>query len=441
MSEESGSPRSTAARHRAAVEAAFLRAYAPLPPPATCPIGWQPTALTPVFYGVRDYGPADGAPLDLRVFFPSLDGSVFTAPILAGCGRYPMILLAHGDCEGDPDIYTKWFTLPAQLARAGYVVIVPQLPGIGEDPSTENHPALAAMEAALTWLRQSWEYHDVLQPEAPPVLEYAPLQAAVARPPTPFSGQATGIVGHSYGGVLAARFALSHGLVAYASLSGIWEDWAGPPPLPVEALHIPKLLIWGGPTDIFTALGDAQWEALPLPRHKAVFAQGEHWDYLLPMQAPCSNSTGSGPCPYLGIAAADLVTMFFAKYLPPALAPQLPDQVPDSLVPPALLLTVEQQFYAGGYLNGWPAIQGNAACAVALSWDTPNERTVPYVLNAPLLVAERDIRAVDLIPALDERGTHTGAGTAWVTSQSPGAGTKVPVGSTVTVTWTTGPLP
>jgi len=54
---------------------AFLRARGPIPPVASCPIAWQPNALAPVFYGHRDYGASDGSPTDVRVFFPSLDGS------------------------------------------------------------------------------------------------------------------------------------------------------------------------------------------------------------------------------------------------------------------------------------------------------------------------------------------------------------------------------
>jgi hypothetical protein len=44
--------------------------------------------------------------------------------------------------------------------------------------------------------------------------------------------------------------------------------------------------------------------------------------------------------------------MFFAKYLPPELWPNLPDLIPDNLVPPPLQLTPQQEFYAAGYLVG-----------------------------------------------------------------------------------------
>ena len=48
-----------------AFDHALLRAHGPLPPPTSCPISWQPAALTPVFYGARDLGPEDGAPVRL----------------------------------------------------------------------------------------------------------------------------------------------------------------------------------------------------------------------------------------------------------------------------------------------------------------------------------------------------------------------------------------
>jgi hypothetical protein len=93
-----------------------------------CPIAWRPTALAPVFYAYRDYGTAGGAPGDVRVFFPSLDGSPDSGEILRDCGRYPLIVFAHGHCSTDTDHYLKRFEVPAVLARAGYVVAVPRLP-------------------------------------------------------------------------------------------------------------------------------------------------------------------------------------------------------------------------------------------------------------------------------------------------------------------------
>lgn len=316
----------------------------PLPPPATCPIGWQPQALTPVFYGARDLGTADGAPVDLRVWFPSLDGAVWSAPLLEGCGSYPLVILCHGHCTGDPVPHQRWFLLPAQLARSGYVVVVPFLGGVsaGVHPSTPGHPDLATLEAVHTWVREDWEHHDVLLP-----------------PP------ATAVIGHSYGAMVGARYAASIDAAAYAGLSGVWQDWPSGP-WPIEELDGPSLLVWGGDLDFFTAVPDSKWNAMPRPRHKVVFAEGEHWDYLSGIDVPCS--PGPGPCAGLGAATNDLVAMFLGRYLPPELATDLPGKVPANLTPPALDLTTEQEFFAGGnYLESFAALAGSPGCEVTVT--------------------------------------------------------------------------
>jgi dipeptidyl aminopeptidase/acylaminoacyl peptidase len=97
------------------------------------------------------------------VFFPSLDGAVFSTPILEGCGRYPLILFAHGHCD-ESEHYKKWYLLPAQLARSGYVVVVPELPGIAIHPSNEDHPALQRMVDIVSWIREYWEHRNNLLP-------------------------------------------------------------------------------------------------------------------------------------------------------------------------------------------------------------------------------------------------------------------------------------
>jgi hypothetical protein len=73
---------------------------------------------------------------------------------------------------------------------------------------------------------------------------------------------------------------------------------------------------------------------LALPKHRAVFTDAEHFDYLYLYEPklPCRQT--KGPCRYVGPATDDLVTMFFAKYLPPELWPNMPGLIPDNLVPP-----------------------------------------------------------------------------------------------------------
>lgn len=400
-----------------ALDRAFVRAFSPLPPGPTCPIGWQPSALTPVFYGVQEYNSVEGAPAPLRVFFPSLDGSVFSAPPLIGCGRYPVVLFVHGHCPGDEaDHYKKWFVLPAQLARSGYVVVVPQLLAIGAHPSGEHHPVRAVLAAALQWIRDTWEHHEILLP--------AP---------------ATGIAGHSFGALHAAILATTIEVRAVASLSGVWVDWPDAVgPRPITQLAVPQLFSWG--TDPFSerdaALPDSIWNAIGLPRHRAIFADGQHWDYLYNEVTPCHPSRG--PCRHVGAAARDLVTTFFANYLPPELWPDLPDRVPDNLVPPALNLTFEQEFYAGGHLVGLNAFNQDGQCTVAIEQDLSTDRTVPFVRFTPLPVARQDVLAADLVPSFTG---PMGPGTPWVFSQSPAPGSIVAAGGTVHMQLRTGPIP
>jgi pimeloyl-ACP methyl ester carboxylesterase len=331
---------------------------AALDPPPTCPIGWQPDALSPVFFGFRDLGPAGGAPVDLRVFFPSVDDDPTTATILAGCGGYPLILLAHGHCFLDRANYLRWFQLPAQLARAGYVVVVPRLPDIenGTHPATPDHPDLLTLNIVLTWARSGWEHADLLL--APPM---------------------TGLAGHSFGAMLSARFALQAPVRAYAGLSGTWDDWLqGPVPVPLRSLAVPNLLVWGGQGDSFTDIG-ALWDQLVDPRHRVVFEDGEHWDYLPDTDIPCMRA--HGPCDGFALAVADLVTMFFGRYLPAELAVDIIERVPASLVPPGLDLTEEQQPFAGGFLIGLSTIRDRAGCEVAIDQVAPKS---PWSDNVPV---------------------------------------------------------
>lgn len=357
----------------------------PTAPPASCPIGWQPAALSPVFFGARSLGPAEGAPVPLRIFFPSLDGSVESAPLLEGCGRYPLILFAHGHCQGDTDHYRRWFRIPAQLARAGYVVVVPLLAGNagGNNPSVSAHPDEATLDAVLTWARTGWEHSSVVMPEP-----------------------ATGVVGHSYGAMLGARFSVGRSISAYAGMSGGWQDWFGDEPFPLTLLQIPSLLMWGLGFDMFSPLPDSTWQQMAQPRHRVVFNKGEHWDYLGPVTIPCS--PGLGPCAPLHSAAADLLTMFFGRYLPPELATDLPDRIPASLEPPGLNLTFEQEFFAGGYLSGYAALSGSPNCGLTVS--TQVERLVAntrsretHSLDRPCAfvskIAQRHRRVVTARPA------------------------------------------
>jgi hypothetical protein len=308
-----------------------------------CPVGWQPHALSPVFYGHRDYDHIAGDPVSppgkCRVFYPTADGSPAGAPPLEGCCKYPLIILIHGDCRGDEaNHYKKWFLLPAQLARSGYVVLVPSVPFISSVPST-THPAIEAMETFRAWILDNWEFHELVHPN-------------------------TGVVGHSFGAPIGASFSKANSNVkAFASLSGQYEgvnDYL--------TMNKPVLFMRGHPTsDLAEAFTGFNWTGTPQPKHRAEFAQGFHWDYMLASQVQCSNSMGRGECAKAPQLAAELIMMFFSRYLRRGASTD--GRVPLSLIPPDLTLTTDQQFFAGGnYLKEFHSLGGG--CGLNLTWAT-----------------------------------------------------------------------
>src|ERR1022692_268840 len=142
------------------------------------------------------------------------------AAILAPVGGFPLIVFAHGECK-ESEHYKKWYQLPARLARCGYVVVVPELPGIiAGDEAPEVGPDLALLWGFINWMRTEWEHRQTLMP-------------------APF----TGVAGHSHGGGLAAALVTSNpgAFKAFASLSGITRE----PFAAIAAAPMPKLFMWG----------------------------------------------------------------------------------------------------------------------------------------------------------------------------------------------------
>jgi hypothetical protein len=332
-----------------------------------------------------------------------------------------VILFAHGHCLRDDHPYQRWFRLPAQLARSGYVVVVPELVGIDTHPS--QAPGVQQVLAdALVWIRASWERRANLMPEP-----------------------ATGLAGHSYGALHAGILATKIPAAGVVSLSGVWNDWdpSSQGPRPIYQIALPRLFTWGTDPDHGTEteaiLSDVRWNGVALPKHRAVFTKAEHFDYLYGPKLPCRQT--KGPCRYVGPATDDLVTMFFAKYLPPELWPNLPGLIPDNLVPPPLQLTPQQEFYAAGHLVGLKQFREDTHCQVAISEELSTDRVVPYVLNSPRNVAEHDVRERDLVPSFNTLAEQAGAPMPWVDSQHPAAGTVVAAGSTVQMGLHSGPVP
>lgn len=314
------------------------------------PIGWKPGVLAPVFYGYADYDSTVGAPTRLRVYYPSLDGSPQCAPFLTGPGMFPLVVFLHGQCSEDLH-YTKWFRLPAGLARAGYIVAMPDLTPIG-NPWDLGNATYGLVQTVITWMRTAWSHSDYVQ-KAPTL----------------------GIIGHSYGALHAGQLALTIPATAYVSLGGAWTEWPTGGGWPIMTLPVPKLLVWGT-LDWAAMLPDPTWNNLALPKHRLVFTDGEHWDYVPPSATTCDPVAGD--CELIDDLTADFVALFLSKYMPPPMAAYtpVPGVIPDSLVPPpALNLSTEQMFFGAGPNNlmSFGILGNHPDCSATLTWVTPNE--------------------------------------------------------------------
>jgi hypothetical protein len=202
-------------------------------------------------------------------------------------------------------------------------------------------------------------------------------------------------------------------------------------------LTTPQFFAWGDKAeDRFAALPEETWAEIRHPKHRVIFEGGFHWDYLATESTPCDSARG--PCRYVGAATIDLVTMFFAKYLPPELSPNLPDRIPDTLIPPPLDLRQEQEIYGAGHLVGVTLFNRLNVCRMQIDQDLPTDRVVPFVRFMPKQVAARRVRDAGLVPQFSG---PTGPGTPWVFTQSPHGGAVASAGSPVSMRLQVGPIP
>ncbi len=372
----------------------------------TCPIGWKPSLFKPVFYGYTDttatFPPeaiaraptsatavkpasADESPYTterataapgqvssaaaaspeafatplfgiqhpLRIFYPSLDGAPQDAPMLTGCGRYPLVIFLHGECFQDSDHYKKWFELPATLARSGYVVLVPRLSGAPPGGSAAD---LEMVRRLVSWARSEWSGHESLMP-------------------TP----ATALIGHSHGGgnTTVVVNTWPHLFSAYVSLSGVVLSGG-------FSHIIPKLFMVGGDDEV-EVLGvpiSNGVERMTEPAHYVVFHGGGHWDYLPRGRSACEAGL-QGPCNITHQVGADMVACFLTRYLRPEAVPDVKlgpfhlFRVHASLRPPTfwrMLLTNEQKFFAGGHLVAWGLAAGREGCGLTSEWKVPGQK-------------------------------------------------------------------
>jgi pimeloyl-ACP methyl ester carboxylesterase len=315
-----------------------------------CPIPWRPSPLAPVLSGHRTYDPADGsgAPVPLEVWFPTDQGNPDSARPLTTCGPYPLVVFAHGGCSADaqhPDrqrvIYRHWSWSPMvrQQARAGYVVVVPQLPGLG----TTSVVDLDRLRAAHQWMRTGWAHRDILAPE-------------------------TVVVGHSYGGAIGARLAAEGGIAAYAGLSPELHSWL-PTSVALQTMRSirgAKLFIHGS-AESYVALDDSwklafdgtpqpagSWDQLKVPKHMAFVRDMDHYDYVVPNDETCGTGTS-----LTAELSADLVTMFLGRHVPPPTVADVASRIPDDLYFPdwARTLAPAHAFFTASYLTGFARLE------------------------------------------------------------------------------------
>ncbi|MDF9750280.1 PASTA domain-containing protein [Arthrobacter sp. ES3-54] len=364
----------------------------------SCPVGWQPCALRPVFWAFTDYGPSDGVPVPVRVFYPTVDGTPQDASMARGCGRYPVVVFLHGHCQsGEVDHYLQWEHLGIVLAKSGYLAVMPQIPDIAS--VLAGQPPLTTIDQLLTWIRGRWEHHDVLLP--------AP---------------STAVIGHSYGGLLAGRYASEVGSVAaLATLHSSWEHDAPQLAGILETLAIPKLLVLGK-KDAMSLVSERLWNSMPLPSHRATFENAGHWDYLPRSSTNCGTRSA---CSFYPAAAFTILDMFLSRYLPPEKATDLYDRIPDDLRPPTLQLTPEQEFFAGGnWLREIDLMAGDAECAVQLDQRVRATTFVPPVVGLNPLQAAQRVLDARLKPVVKGSGNK-------VVKQRPRGGRRAEVESEV----------
>jgi hypothetical protein len=138
--------------------------------PPSCPINWKSSVLYPVLSHAHHYDVGDGAPGPLQVFYPIIGRASDKPAMLTDCGPYPLVIFLQGHCDGDKEVYRRWTHLPAALARSGYVVVVPKLPGILQGTQPGNSQDLDHAKAVLNWMHSGWEYRDGLASSPSPAV-------------------------------------------------------------------------------------------------------------------------------------------------------------------------------------------------------------------------------------------------------------------------------
>ena len=173
-----------------------LRRGAVLPPPKPSRCRREANLFEPVFYGVQEYD-VGVTKQPIRILYPSLvQGGLSEAPIVSGCGSFPLIMFARGECS-ELDHSAKWVPVLRTLAQAGFVVVIS-----GENPDEPLKAAEHFIEA-LDWMYSLWKWRSLLLP-------------------------IVGFAGHSTGAGVAA-YAIQNltapvQVMAFAAMAGVYRE-------------------------------------------------------------------------------------------------------------------------------------------------------------------------------------------------------------------------
>lgn len=310
---------------------------------SSCPaepsgVDWIIDIAHPVFFGVEA---AQGSPRPMTLYYPSAAASA--GSLLQPClQKWPVALFLHGmpPIQGRPASpwANAWTQLPQTVARAGYVVAVPD----HNAQQIENDPAgaVAAAMADIDWVKNNWSGSASVDKRA----------------------SSTVLAGHSYGALIAARAAAVHEVGALVSLSGPYiQDGVSLNAL--KQVSAPTFLMWGdddsGVTNLFDDLDEGMIWANDLTQNRyAAVYEGEHFDYV---DAALSGGARRGPCAHVGGAAADFAALFIAANIASL------TRVGVDLRKPQVQLTPQQQTFANGHLQGLDQFAG-PGCRMTLRW-------------------------------------------------------------------------
>jgi acetyl esterase/lipase len=342
--------------------------YDSSPYPGPCQVSWHPNIFQPVVWGTEYiYKGKNGAPTNMMVIYPSMQIStpLNPPPPLAGCGKYPVIYFFHGYSKAaDPypgAHYMVWEQTLRPLARAGYVVVVPDLATYPGQPDYGD-AGIADAGMALYWLGNNWKWRAIM------------------------AQNRVGLVGHSFGGALALhywyklKYPKAVALLSSALVDVISSSWGVSA---ITSLSIPSVHMFGSGHDL-TFHAEQQpdmsnrvsyWKYFPPAAHSVEFVGTGHYDYLA-TQFKCGYPSGPQICPFQWSLTADVLTTFFSKFLPTIDLGPNAALLSDSLVPPASFPKVgndpEQAKFFAAYMKGGEDFV-KSGCKAVFRWKAPSE--------------------------------------------------------------------